>query len=146
LNKFTIATVIGWVLGNVTQLYTLPGLQVDEQVKDLKKQLDELGQKALVENLKRDLKDRLFSLQFILINLFNLLVLVLILLVVVFKPARLFSWIIPEAAQWSFGASDRWVLGTIFVLQLLFFIGRGASPWLKGCMALRKAKAWLKTQ
>jgi hypothetical protein len=137
---------MGWVLGNLTGLYSLKSTELEEDSKKLKDQLTGVGQVAMVRKLQRDLRKRVFSIRVIIINLINLLVVVLIPLAMLLGPPRLFSWLIPDAVWWTLTTPDMWVFGFIGVIQALIFIEKGAMPFYTGCKALIEARRWLKEQ
>ncbi len=133
MNKFTISTITGWIVANLTALYALPSAQTDDLRKDLKDQLTPVGQKQLVKHLARDLRRRLFGIQLLFIHLFNLSVIILIVLTLWIGPDHLLGRFVPEAKTWALGISDKWVFGLVLAL-----------PWIKGCRTLYQAHKWLK--
>jgi hypothetical protein len=145
LNNFTLGTVLGWLLGNVPALLSIPGKRIDSAAKASKDSLATVDSPT-IRLRKTELRKELLSLRMVIMGLVNVTVLVLLVLSIALGPPRLFGRLIPDAATWMLGITDKLVLIVVTVVHALLLWNQGADSWRNGAKQWIKASQWLKDQ
>lgn len=143
LNNFTLGTVLGWLLGNIPALLSIPGKKIDDAIAKSTKSLETL-EPLTIQNRKTQLRKELLSVRMIVMSLVNIIVLVLLVLSVTLGPPRLFGRFLTDANNWKLGSIDKVVLVIVIVVHTLLLSNQGASSWSAGVKQWIKVSRWLK--